>query len=270
MPSRAVPVRHREAIERSFDDGPGHGDRLLDSASQLLSELSQQIGIVVTPIGDTVIHAMDFVKLSGRRILCVVVSGSGFIDHKVVESAEEMSREELVRITNYVNQHFAGRTVRDVRNRLLDLMAEERAKVDQLLASAIQLAERALAAEQQPEVRFEGTAAVLGYPELGNLDRVRRLLDTFSDKAGLVRMLNQIIEGPGVRVVIGADSALTSQLDFSLVATSFEVGEARGAVGVFGPSRMEYERMIPLVDYFGERLSRALEQVYSGGSESRS
>jgi heat-inducible transcriptional repressor len=263
MPSHGLPVHHRAYIDRSLEERRVDGDQLLDSASQLLSELSHQIAIVVTPIGDTVVRAIEFVKLSGRRILCVVVSGSGFVDHKVIECDSDLPREELVRISNYINERFAGRSVRSIRNRLLELMAEERAKVDQLLANAIELADRALAGESVPALRFEGTAAVLSYPELGDLDRVRRLLDTFADKAGLVQILSQLIEGPGVRVVIGEESELTSQLDFSLVATSFGAGETRGSLGVFGPSRMEYQKMIPLVDYFGERLSRALEQVYA-------
>jgi heat-inducible transcriptional repressor len=266
MPSRGVSVRHRAYIDRSLEERQSDGDQLLDSASQLLSELSNQIAIVVTPIGDTTVRAIDFVKLSERRVLCVVVSGGGFIDNKVIETAADFPREELVRISNYVNQRFAGRSVREIRNRLLELMAEERAAVDELLANAIQLADRALASDQQPALRFEGTAALLALPELGDLERVRRLLDTFADKASLVQMLSQLIEGPGVRVVIGEESELTSPLDFSLVATSFGVGETRGSLGVFGPSRMEYHKMIPLVDYLGERLSRALEQVYSDES----
>jgi heat-inducible transcriptional repressor len=265
MPSRGISVRHRAYIDRSLERKE-NGDKLLDSASQLLSELSNQIAIVVTPIGDTTVRAIDFVKLSERRVLCVVVSGGGFIDNKVIETAADFPREELVRISNYVNHRFAGRSVREIRNRLLELMAEERAAVDELLANAIQLADRAFASDQQPALHFEGTASLLALPELGDLERVRRLLDTFADKASLVQMLSQLIEGPGVRVVIGEESELTSPLDFSLVATSFGVGETRGSLGVFGPSRMEYQKMIPLVDYFGERLSRALEQVYSDDS----
>ena len=102
-------------------------------------------------------------------------------------------------------------------------------------------------------------------PELADLDRVQRLLETFTDKASLVGILSSLVDGPGVRVVIGEDSDLTSSLDFSLVGTTYGIGEtALGALGVFGPSRMDYEKMIPLVDFLGERLSRALEMAAGG------
>ncbi len=156
--------------------------------------------------------------------------------------------------------------MREIRDRLLETMSEQRAKVDRLLANAIELAERALEDTPEPELLVRGTTAVLDLPELADLERVRRLLDTFSDHASLVQMLNRLIEGPGVRVLIGGDSALTSELDFSLVAKTYGGDEGgRGTLAIFGPSRMEYQKVIPLVDYFGERLSRALERAFTGG-----
>ncbi len=259
MPNRPVPVRDRRTIEEGLR--ATDSEELMASAGQLLSDLTHQIGIVITPaIGETVVKAVNFLQLSGRKVLCVVVSSSGFIDNKVIETEEPLSREELTRISNYLTDNFGGQTVREIRQRLLAMMAEERARVDQLLGNAIALAQRALRAGESPEVVVKGTSAVLHRPELADIDRVRRLLETFSNKAGLVRILGQLIEGEGVRVVIGEDSDLTSDLDFSLVATSYGIGDTPlGAVGIFGPSRMEYQKLIPLVDLFGEKLSRALE-----------
>jgi heat-inducible transcriptional repressor len=110
---------------------------------------------------------------------------------------------------------------------------------------------------------MEGASSVLSQPELSDIQRVRLMFDTFANQARLVGMLSQCIEGQGVRVMIGEDSDLTSPLDFSLVATRYGVGEKTlGALGIFGPSRMEYEKVIPLVHYLGETLSRALSEVY--------
>jgi heat-inducible transcriptional repressor len=172
-----------------------------------------------------------------------------------------LPREELVRISNYLTENFRGRSLRAIRERLLAAMVEERAEVDLLLARAISLAQRGLESSAAPGVFVEGTSQILARPELENVARVRRLLDTFADRQRLVVLLNQCLEGGGVRVVIGDDSAVTSDLDFSLVARPYGAGEgSRGTLGVFGPTRMEYERVIPLVEYLGDSLSRALEQ----------
>ena len=264
MPSRGLERDERRQIDELLDDGDPEG--MMVSASQLLSELTHQIGIVLTPdVGETRLRAISFVQLTGAKVLCVLVSTGGFVDNKVVETGREHSREELIRISNYLTDNFAGRTMREVRDLLLESMSEERAKVDRLLGNAIELAERALVDTPEPELLVQGTATVLDLPELADLERVRRLLDTFSDHASVVQMLNRLIEGPGVRVLIGGDSQLTSKLDFSLVAKTYGGEGGRGTLAIFGPSRMEYQKVIPLVDYLGERLSLALEQAFTGG-----
>ncbi len=264
MPNRRVSERERAVIDAELGAG-GEGDRLMTAAGQLLSDLSHQIGIVLTPsIAETELKSISFVQLSGRKVLCIVVSSSGFIDNKLIETSAEISADELVRISNYLTEHYAGLTVRQIRDKLIALMAQERARVDQLLASAIELSRSAFDVEEGRDLVVQGTNSVLGLPELASLERVQRLLDTFADRAGLVQLLNQLMSGRGVRVLIGEDSDLTAELDFSLVATSYGVaGKPLGTLGVFGPKRMPYQRMIPLVNYFGERLSRALENAYS-------
>jgi heat-inducible transcriptional repressor len=261
MPSRALPAELRRQIDDSLKPD-GSGEELTSVASHLLSELSQQIGIVVVPaLGEIVLRSISFVPLSGSRALCVLVSASGFVDSKVIETQRRLPREELIRISNYLTDNFGGQTLRQIRDRLLGLMAEERAQMDQLLASAIELARQALVAGD-PDLLVEGTSSILMRPELADVERVRRLLDTFADKARLVQLLNRLIEGEGVRVVIGQESDLTSDLDFSLVATSYGFGDqTRGTMGIFGPSRMDYAAAIPLVRYLGDRLSQALERT---------
>ena len=113
-----------------------------------------------------------------------------------------------------------------------------------------------------PQLLVEGTVFLIGQPELQDLDRVRRMLDMFADKTRLVRILSQCLAlGGGVRVVLGRESDVTLELDFSLVATTYHNGETQlGSLGVLGPSRMEYPKILPLVRYLGEKVSRALEQ----------
>ena len=262
MEARHVAPEDRRRIEGELLGSGGGGDQMLATASQLLSELSGQIGIVVTPaFGESVLEAVDFVPLSGRRVLCVVVTKNGFVENKLVESDEELRREELIRISNYLTETFRGQTLRSIRERLLARMREERAQVDQLLARAIRLASRGLDSRDEPALRIEGTASLLSRPELGDVDRVRRLLDTFADRQRMVALLGRCLDGNGVRVVIGEESDVTSGLGLSLVARAWGSGDrSRGSLGILGPARMPYDRIIPLVDYLGESLGRALEE----------
>jgi heat-inducible transcriptional repressor len=266
MRERRLNARDRRYIEDNLAAAQAGPERLMALTSELLTELSHQVGVVVAPaLGETVLRAVHFVRMSGRKVLCVVVSTAGFVDNKVIETDEPVPREELVEISNYLTAHFAGMSLRQIRDKLLARMSEERAQMDRLMATAIRLAREGLAVRDVPELMVGDAAALLSHPELADIARVRRLFEAFADKARLVEMLNRCMSGGGVRVLIGEDADLTSELDFSLVAAPYGVGgETLGALGVFGPSRMEYQRLIPLVGYVGATLSRAL----AGGKRS--
>ncbi len=260
MQQRQLPVRERRYIDQHFKKAASDVDLLMSVSTHLLSELSHQVGVVLTPAVDgTVLRTVDFVGLQDCRVLCVVVSEGGFIDNVVIETEEPVSREDLIRISNYLNQSFAGLSLAQIRDRLLALMAEERRQVDNLLSQAIALAERAAQATHERAVLMEGTRSLLDQPEMSDVEHIRRMLDAFADKAHLVKILNHCMAGGGVRVFIGEDSELTSELDFSLVAAPYGIGgNTVGSLGVIGPSRMEYSRAFALVNYLGKTLSRAL------------
>jgi heat-inducible transcriptional repressor len=260
MEARSVPARERRYIQENLKGRSADADELMGTASHLLSELSSQVGIVVTPaIGETVLKEVGFMPISGRKVLCVVVSASGFIDNKVIETEEELPRAELVRISNYLTENFGGHTLREIRERLLRMMGEERAQMDGELARTIELARSGFSADGNPGVVVDGTSMLLSKPELSDVQRVRRMFEAFSDKARLVKILNQCIQGGGVRVLMGEDCELTSELNFSVVAAPYGFGERPlGTLGIVGPSRMDYETIIPLVSFLGEALSRAL------------
>ncbi len=257
MRVKEVTEQERAQIDHELS---ASGDSLPAAASHVLSQLSQQVVMVLVAARDTTrMRSIEFVPLSEGRVLCVTVSDAGFIDHKVFDADEALTREELIRISNYLNETFAGCTLVEVRDRLLRLMEDARAQMDVLLRNAIRLADRGLARDTQAAVVVEGTESLLLQPELADLAQVRKLFETFTDKARLVAMLNRCMEGEGVRVFIGEESDLTSGLDCSLVAKSYGAGgRVLGTIGVFGPSRMEYPRLIPLVDYLGKRLSETL------------
>lgn len=262
MQVESLTAEERRLIDEQLS-GHAESEQLVAAASQVLSHLSRQVGMVLTPsMGATTLRAIEFAPLSDRRVLCVAVSTNGFVDNKVVTSEEEISREDLVRISNYLTENFGGLTLSEIRERLLRLMEDERAQMDALLRHAIALGNQGLPDARTPELVVDGTGSLLNQPELADLTRVRRLFDTFSDKARLVTMLNQCMEGEGVRVWIGDDSDLTSDLDFSLVVKRYGVrDQALGSLAIFGPSRMQYSRVIPLVAYLAEQLSARLAEA---------
>jgi len=264
MPEQGIGSEDKRLVDAQLP-AEADSEELISRAGHVLSDLTHQIGIVLTPaVGDTVLRTLTLVPLSGSKVLCVIVSAAEFVDHKIIELDSLIGREALVEASNYLTDHFAGMTLRQARDELLVLMAKERAQVDKWLASTLAVARQAFGAGHGADVLVEGTSAVLTQPELSDVQRVRRLVEKFSDRAQLVTVLNQLIQGEGVRVVIGQESELTSDVDFSLVATTYGAGEqAHGTVGIFGPSRMEYERVIPLVDYLGEKLSRAFQATES-------
>ena len=258
MQLESISARERRYIDEHLtaDDA----DQLMSDATHLLSELTHQVGVVLTPmVEEIVLKTVDFIAIGERKVLCVIVSTSGFVDHVAIETEETLEREELVRISNYVTDNFGDLRLGEIRDRLLQSMAAERARVDHWLAQAISLAQQAVGMSPVQEVLVEGTAALLDQPELADLGQIRRMLDTFADQARLVQMLNQCLASEGVRVYLGEDFDVTSELDFGLVATSYGVDRrAMGSLGVIGPARMEYPRVVPLVRYLGEKLSRVL------------
>ena len=260
----ALPRDQQVYIEKNLEEA-GDSSDLAQVASHLLSQLSHQAGVVLVPApGDVILRSVDFVPLPGSKVLCVVVSSAGFVDNRVIDVDEILPREEYVRISNYLTDNFAGLTLFEARDRLLRLMADERAQVDELMRRSIKLARQGFDVSPEPAVLVDGTEALLEQPEMANVDRIRRLFEAFAEKAQLVSMLTKCVEGEGVRVLIGTDAALTSELDFSLVATHYGVaGNILGSLGVFGPSRMEYPTLIPLVHFLGEAVSSALAQSYA-------
>lgn len=273
MTARQVSARDRRYIDEQIENAAGGGDDLMSRASQLLSELSNQVGVVLTPaLEEILVKSLHFVPLGGHKILCVLVSDNNFIENVVVPWEEDLSAEELTRMSSYVTQTFGGQRLPEIRDRLLHLLSEDRHGLDQLLKRSMTLTQQVMRGSSlAPQVLVEGAAALIGQPELQDLDRVRRMLDMFADKTRLVRILSQCLAlGGGVRVVLGRDSDVTLELDFSLVATTYHNGEKQlGSLGVLGPSRMEYPRILPLVRYLGDKVSRELAERSGAGAETK-
>jgi heat-inducible transcriptional repressor len=251
------------AIDNSLRIGDISPRQVLENASHLLSRLSKQVAFVLVPeLAHTSFRHLDLVRLAPPRILAVMVSQAGLVTNKVIEIEEDLSQDELQTCANYLNAHFTGQSLDAIRARLLEMMGEEKALYDSLLAKVLALGKRAFAPEpEEADVMIDGASHILDKPAFEDLDRMRALFRTFEEKSRLVRILNACISGEGMRVLIGRENPAPDLQDMALVSVSFPVlGEARWAVGVMGSTRMEYARVISLVDH----VARAVVDLLRG------
>jgi len=241
-------------------------DRLMEKASHVLAELSENVGIVVWPsIAENRLQHIRFVRLPDKRILVVMVSTSHLVHDKVIQVDEVFSQEELDRTARYLNAEFSGKSLPAIRAEILSLMKEEKALYDRLLRNAILLCESSLQDEDETVggVYLDGTFKIFTKPEFSaNDDRLRELLQTFEEKSRLVRILNECLAGEpagNVNVVIGGENAATAMKRCAVITTSYQLGDdLAGTIGVVGPTRIAYGRTMAVVNYLARFIERAL------------
>ena len=252
-PGPRVEARLREA---------GTVDDLLSHVSQEVSRASHHVGFAIAPAaGSSRLEHLEFVPLDSERILVVLISDGGQISHKVIKPAQHYDMVELQQAANYLNREFRGRSLADVRQVVLERVREERTLYDVLMQRALVLASSTFEAmESAPAVFIQGTSFLL--EEMGSADpeetlqALRTLLRMIEEKARLVQLLDEYMNGAGLTVVIGSEHVAPDLRSFSIVAASYNDGRRSGAVGVIGPTRMRYSRAIDAVDSLTRAMNR--------------
>lgn len=244
-------------------------DRLMEAASHVLSALSQNVGIVVSPsLAENRLKHIEFVQLPDRRILVVLVSTANIIHNKVIRPTDELSQDELDRTARYLNAEFSGKSLVAIRAEIVELMKEEKALYDQLLRNAILLCERSLEGEESAsgEVYVDGASNILTKPDFVDVERMRDLFRTFEEKSRLIKILNECVSHdaqsfPGdVHVVIGREHPASSMRSCALITAPYRFGsnENVGTLGVVGPMRIEYARIMAMVNYMARLIEHRL------------
>ncbi|MCA1590410.1 MAG: heat-inducible transcriptional repressor HrcA [Acidobacteria bacterium] len=244
-------------------------DRLLQRTSQLLSALSNNVGIVVSPsLASDRLQHIEFVNLSDNRILVVLVSAPNIVHNKIIRLKVGVPKDDLERTANYLNTEFAGKTLSEIRVEILKLMHEEKALFDKLLQTAVILCSQSIEDESdlQGEVFVEGASNILTKRDFADLERLRGLLSMIGEKTRLLQILNECVrrdqDTPGaVQVVIGKENSVASLQNCTLISTPYRIagGPAIGSLSVLGPTRIEYARTISIVSY----VARVLEKMMS-------
>ena len=238
---------------------PDQPQRLISAAAQMLSELSQFAGVVMAPKRQTTFRHIEFLNLSEKRVLLILVTPDGDVQNRILFTSTPYSQSQLIEAANFINQHYAGVEFDLIRGRIREELKELREDIMRLTQAAMEAGGQALADGNDSYV-LSGEKNLLGVSDLSsNMERLRRLFDMFEHKTGLMQLLETSSHAEGVQIFIGGESKLVPLDEMSVVTAPYEVdGRIVGTLGVIGPTRMAYERVIPIVDITARLLSNAL------------
>ncbi|MBB5392435.1 MULTISPECIES: heat-inducible transcriptional repressor HrcA [unclassified Herbaspirillum] len=236
--------------------------KIITNAAQVLSSLSQFAGVVMTPKRESVFQQIEFLRLSEKRILLVIVDQGGDVQNRMLLTEVDYTPSQLVQAANYINQHYAGQSFDQVRLLLQSELRQLRDDMTALMQAAVEAGSDAMSEDADSNVVISGERNLLSVTDLSsNMNSLRQLFDMFEQKTGLLQLLDVSSKATGVQIFIGGESQLVPMDDMSIVTAPYEVnGRIVGTLGVIGPTRMAYERVIPIVDITAKLLSSALSQ----------
>lgn len=238
--------------------------KALASASKLVSELTHMAGVVSIPRRDqVVVKQIEFVPLSDARVLVVLVTGQGEVTNRVIQTAREYSRAELEQAANFINRHYAGRELEDLRAQVVREMRDDRDRMDQLMAQALEMANAALSPDSDgddSDFVMAGQTNLMDFDELAQMDKLRQLFNAFTEKQEILHLLDRCTAADGVQIFIGGESGYRTLEECSVITAPYAVNDqVVGVLGVIGPTRMAYDRVIPIVDVTARLLGAALK-----------
>jgi heat-inducible transcriptional repressor len=236
---------------------------LAETSSRLLSGITHLAGVVMLPRHErNVFRQIELLPLSGSRVLAILVTTEGEVHNRVISTERPFSSSQLEEAANFLNRMFTGQDVREVRKRVLDDLRVTHEHMDAVMARALALAQDVVESAQRPDdCVIAGQTNLMEFGELASMDRLKHLFDAFTRKREILHILDRCIEAEGVQIFIGDESGYGLLDDCSVVTASYRVeGQVLGVLGVIGPTRMDYQRVIPIVDVTARLLAAALRQ----------
>jgi len=241
---------------------PDNPQRAIKAASLLLSQLTSFAGVVMTPRRRALsFRQIEFLRLSEKRILLIVVTPEGDVQNRILFTERDYTPSELVSAANFINQNYSGHSFEDIRQRLREELREIRQDLISLMSIALAASDQAVT-EGNEQYVISGERNLLAAQDLSqDMSRMRQLFELFERKTSLVQILDLSLRGEGVQIFIGGESGVGAPDEVSVVTSPYKVGgEVVGTVGVIGPTRMAYDRVVPIVDVTAKLLSSALSQ----------
>ena len=238
---------------------PDQPQKVISNAANMLSNLSQFVGVVVAPRRTSNFRHIEFLRLSERRLLVIIVSPDGDVQNRVIYTELDYSQAQLVETANFLNSHYVGQDIEKVRERLQGEVESLRSEIATLMQAAVTVNSEAIS-ETQDEVIIAGERNLLSVSDFSSdMGHLRRAFELFEQKAQLMRLMDITGQAEGVRIFIGGESQVVPFEDLSIVSSPYEVnGKVVGTLGVIGPTRMAYDRMIQIVDITSKLVSNAL------------
>jgi heat-inducible transcriptional repressor len=233
--------------------------KVITNAAQLLSNLSQFVGVVMAPRRSSIFRHIEFMRLSEKRILVIIVAPDGDVQNRVIFTESDYTQSQLIEASNFITSHYAGLEIEQVREKLKSEIEQLRSEIAALMQAAVQLSSDAQG-QGDAEVVISGERNLLAVSDFStDMGQLRRAFDLFEQKAQLMRLLDVSSQAEGVRIFIGGESSIVPFEELSVVSAPYEVdGHIVGTLGVIGPTRMAYDRMIQIVDITSKLVSNAL------------
>lgn len=243
------------------EDSPGDAKALAETASSALSTLTSLAGVVTLPRQSQVtLRQIEFLPIADRRVLAILVVNDSEVQNRVLTLDRDYSAEELQRAANFLNQTYGGRDIRDIRALIVEELQQTQETMNQLMIDTVTIAQRALDASDREEgFVLAGQTKLMGFDELSDIDRLRQLFEAFSQQREILRLLDRSIEADGIQIFIGEESGYQMLDNCSVIAAPYKAGDdVIGVLGVIGPTRMAYDRVIPIVDVTAKLVGAAL------------
>jgi heat-inducible transcriptional repressor len=252
-----------EEIHRHLDMPADSSKSLVAAASQLLSNITHLAGVVTLPLAQAAsLTQIEFLALSENRVLVVLVFNDREVQNRIIQLERYYSPDELKRASNFLNEQFRGRGLAQARQEILRQLSETQAHLNQVMLDAISVAQHVFESgedDDRLEYVIKGETNLMGMAELTNVEKLRRLFEAFNEKRDFLHLLDQSLKAEGVQIFIGHESGYQILDDCSVVTAPYADGDAVvGVLGVIGPTRMAYERIIPIVDMTAKLLGAAL------------
>jgi heat-inducible transcriptional repressor len=263
MRQRRVADDVREQVDSDLDSAGGDVSRLFTAASRLLSQLSGEVGFVVAPDAlHTIVKSLRFLAVAPGKVLVVQVNEPDVVVSRVLETDAKYDQAELDALSERLTREYGGLTLHEVRRRLLAAVAREKEEADRFMHRAAVLARRALEKKDSEDgLFFDGTARLLEKPEFADVFAVRRIFQAFEEKARVLDLVSRYLDARGTSVVLGSEDDHVVDPRLSAVLTSYGTGETlTGMLGVIGPARREYTRVIPVVELLARAVSDRLDR----------
>lgn len=244
--------------EMGFDDGSQGG--LITKASSLLSGMTKMAGVVTLPRREAVIlRHIEFLPLTSNRILVILVVNEQEVQNRVILTERSYSESELAQTANYLNREFVGKDLSHIRQSVLDRMKQERDEMQNIMKMAIQMTDTVVNVDNNDDFIMAGQTNLMEYSEMANMEKLRQLFDAFNTKRDVLHVLDKSIKAEGMQVFIGEESGYSAFESCSVITAPYKMSdEVVGVLGVIGPTRMAYDRVIPLVDVTAKLLGSLL------------